>query len=57
MTITKTITKFCPLQNQTNYISSKGFDKSYPKMYFLLNLSHCFEVMCIYVKFQCDDDM
>ena len=33
--------KFGPPRNQTNYISLKGIDRSYPKMYFLLNFSHC----------------
>ena len=37
----KTIAKFGPSRNQTNYIyNSKGTDESYPKMYFLLNLNH-----------------
>ena len=27
--------------NQTNYASVKRFYKSYPKMYLLLDLSHC----------------
>ena len=35
----KTMAKFGLLRNQTNY-HSKGIDESYPKMYFLLNLSH-----------------
>ena len=38
--ITKNKAKFGPPQNQRNY-HSKGFDKSYPKMNFLLNLSYC----------------
>ena len=37
----KTIAKSGPLRNQANYTSFEGFDKSYPKIYFLLNLSHC----------------
>ena len=39
----KTMAKFGPLQNQTNCIpfQIKGIDKTYPKMCFLLNLSHC----------------
>ena len=36
----KTMEKCGPPRNQTNYISFKGTDESYPKMYFLLNLSH-----------------
>ena len=37
----KTIEKSGPPRNQTNYINySKGIDESYPKIYFLLNLSH-----------------
>ena len=33
----KTMAKFGPLRNQTNYIS---LNESCPKMYFLLNLNH-----------------
>ena len=32
--------KFGPPQNQINYRPLKGIDESYPKIYFLLNLSH-----------------
>ena len=41
MTLLKTMEKCGPPRNQTNYIyHSKGIDEGYPKMYFLLNLSH-----------------
>ena len=36
----KTMAKFGPPRNKTNYIYSKSIDETYPKMYFLLNLSH-----------------
>ena len=32
---------------------SKSIDKSYPKMYFLLNLSHCLKSYGHFVKFCC----
>ena len=50
-TLPKTMATLGPPQNQTNYIHSKGFDKSYPKIHFLLNLSHFVKVMGINVKF------
>ena len=36
----KTMAKFRPPRNQQIIHRSKGIDKSYPKMCFLLNLSH-----------------
>ena len=36
--------KFRPPRNEKNYISFEKLDKSYPKMYFLLNLSHCVKI-------------
>ena len=35
---------FGPLPNQANYMSSKVFNKSHSKMYFLLNLSHSIQI-------------
>ena len=49
--ITKNNGKIGPPRNQTLYIFWKVQLKSYPKMYFLLNLSHCVKIMGIYVKF------
>ena len=41
MSLRKTMEKFGPPQTRQIIYHSKGTDKSYPKMYFLLNLSHC----------------
>ena len=37
----KTVTKSGPPQTKQIIYHSKGIDKSYPKMCFLLNLNHC----------------
>ena len=34
----KTMAKFGPPRNQTNYISLEGDDESFPKMYFFIEI-------------------
>ena len=39
--MTKKLTNMDLYKTKQIIYISKGFDKSYPKMYYLLNLSHC----------------
>ena len=43
--------KFGPSRNKANYIAFEKFLKELSRNIFSLNLSHCVEVMGIYVKF------
>ena len=53
MSLTKNLQNSDLCKTKQNIYHLKGIDKSHPKMYFLLNLSHCVKSygMGIFVKF------